>query len=172
MRNACKRKLNHNKAIAKAERVASAVDADALAKSYVSLIPNMMGSLRRHLRTAEGGDLRVGQFRMMMAVEGSPGLSISSAAEVVGLTLPSASKMVDELELSGFIIRGEDSKDRRRALLSLTPAGGAVLRSMQCAAERHFAAIFEPLTPMERAFLLWAAETLRPLFKPGARPAG
>ena len=42
-----------------------AVDADSLAKAFVSLIPQMMGSLRRHLRTAEGGDLRVGEFRMI-----------------------------------------------------------------------------------------------------------
>ena len=146
-----------------------AVDADSLAKAFVSLIPQMMGSLRRHLRTAEGGDLRVGEFRMMMAIAMSPELSISNAAEVMGLTLPSASKVADELVRAGFIQRREDRHDRRRSLLSLTPAGVAVLRTVQQAAEDHFAAIFEPLTPMERAFLLCAAETLRPLFRRSGR---
>jgi DNA-binding MarR family transcriptional regulator len=151
---------------------ASAVKADTLAKAFVSLIPHMMGSLRRHLRTAEGGDLRVGQFRMMMAIAMAPNLSMSNAAEVMGLTLPSASKVADELQRSGFVQRTEDSQDRRRALLSLTPAGIEVLHTVQRAAEEHFAAIFQPLTPMERGFLLCAAETLRPLFRPTAGSRG
>ncbi|MGC8623954.1 MAG: hypothetical protein ACP5VQ_01655, partial [Phycisphaerae bacterium] len=82
------------------------------------------------------------------------------------------SKVADELVREGFIQRREDRNDRRRALLSLTPAGGAVLRTVQQAAEDHFAAIFEPLTPMERAFLLCAAETLRPLFRCCERTGG
>ncbi len=171
MKTSLKKKLN-NESLPLPSMAALAVDADTLAKAFVSLIPHMMGSLRRHLRTAEGGDLRVGQFRMMMAIAMSPGISISDAADVMGLTLPSASKMTDELERFGFILRKEDCQDRRRSLLSLTSAGAAVLRTVQHAAENHFAAIFQPLTPMERAFLLCAAETLRPLFRPGSRPTG
>ena len=169
MKTSLKKKLN-NESLAPASAAASAVAADTLARAFVSLIPHMMGSLRRHLRTAEGGDLRVGQFRMMMAVAMSPELSISEAAEVMGLTLPSASKIADELARAGLLQRKEDHRDRRRSLLSLTPGGVAVLQSVQRAAENHFIQIFQPLTPMERGFLLCAAETLRPLFRPGARP--
>lgn len=164
-----KKKLNNSKWQAPVAAGVTDVNADRLAKAFVSLIPHMMGSLRRHLRTAEGGDLRVGQFRMMMAIAISPDLSISDAAEVMGLTLPSASKVADELARAGFVQRTEDSQDRRRSLLSLTPAGFAVLQTVQRAAEDHFAHIFQPLTAMERAFLLCAAETLRPLFRPGVR---
>ena len=168
MRSALKKKLN-GPLPAASSAAESTVAAATLAKAFVSLIPHMMGSLRRHLRTAEGGDLRVGQFRMMMAVAMSPELSISNAAEVMGLTLPSASKVADELARAGLLQRKEDRRDRRRSLLSLTPAGIAVLQSVQRAAEDHFIQIFQPLTPMERGFLLCAAETLRPLFRPGAR---
>ena len=169
MRSALKKKLNGS-VPARPSAAESTVQAATLAKAFVSLIPHMMGSLRRHLRTAEGGDLRVGQFRMMMAVALSPELSISDAAEVMGLTLPSASKVADELSRAGLLQRKEDRRDRRRSLLSLTPAGIAVLQSVQRAAEAHFIQIFQPLTPMERGFLLCAAETLRPLFRPGVRP--
>lgn len=168
MRNALKKKLNRPSPAA-LNAAEATVPTATLAKAFVSLIPHMMGSLRRHLRTAEGGDLRVGQFRMMMAVAMSPELSISNAAEVMGLTLPSASKVADELARAGLLQRKEDRRDRRRSLLSLTPAGIAVLQSVQRAAEDHFIQIFQPLTPMERGFLLCAAETLRPLFRPGAR---
>lgn len=168
MRSALKKKLNRPSPAA-LNAAEATVPTATLAKAFVSLIPHMMGSLRRHLRTAEGGDLRVGQFRMMMAVAMSPELSISNAAEVMGLTLPSASKVADELARAGLLQRKEDHRDRRRSLLSLTPAGIAVLQSVQRAAEDHFIQIFQPLTPMERGFLLCAAETLRPLFRPGAR---
>ena len=169
MKTSLKKKLN-NESLPLPSMAALAVDADTLAKAFVSLIPHMMGSLRRHLRTAEGGDLRVGQFRMMMAIAMSPKLSISNAAEVMGLTLPSASKIAEELARAGLVQRKEDCQDRRRLLLSLTSVGMEVLQTVQRAAEDHFANIFQPLTPMERAFLLCAAETLRPLFKPGVRP--
>ncbi len=166
MKTALKKKQRF--AVSPTPAAASAVNSATLAKAFVSLIPHMMGSLRRHLRTAEGGDLRVGQFRMMMAIAMAPDLSISNAAEVMGLTLPSASKVADELQRAGFVQRTEDRKDRRRALLSLTAAGIGVLQTVQRAAEEHFANIFQPLTPMERSFLLCAAETLRPLFRPAA----
>jgi len=169
MQSALKKKLNESVS-GLSVAAEPTVQAATLAKAFVSLIPHMMGSLRRHLRTAEGGDLRVGQFRMMMAVAMSPELSISDAAEVMGLTLPSASKVADELARAGLLQRKEDRRDRRRSLLSLTPGGVAVLQSVQRAAENHFIQIFQPLTPMERGFLLCAAETLRPLFRPGARP--
>ena len=107
---------------------------------------------------------------MMMAIAMSPKLSISNAAEVMGLTLPSASKIAEELARAGLVQRKEDCQDRRRLLLSLTSVGMEVLQTVQRAAEDHFANIFQPLTPMERGFLLCAAETLRPLFKPGVRP--
>ena len=169
IQNALQKKLNSQNMTASDLAIAEAVDAAALARAFVSLIPNMMGSLRRHLRTAEGGDLRVGQFRMMMAIAMESELSISNAAAVMGLTLPSASKVADELAREGLIQRREDRHDRRRSLLSLTPAGVVVLRSVQQAAEDHFAAVFSPLTPAERAFLRCAAETLRPLFRCSGR---
>jgi DNA-binding MarR family transcriptional regulator len=109
---------------------------------------------------------------MMMAIAMESELSISNAAAVMGLTLPSASKVADELVREGLIRRREDRRDRRRSLLSLTPAGVAVLRTVQKAAEDHFAAVFKPLTTAERTFLWCAAETLRPLFLCSGRISG
>ena len=137
---------------------------DFLARAYVSLIPQMMGSLRNHLRTLEGGDLRIGQFRMMLAIRMEENPSLSQVAEVVGLTLPSASKVVDELERRSLIRRQSDKLDRRRQNLSLTAEGMDVLEMVKRTAETHFAVLFSQLTPAERSFLLCAAETLRPLF--------
>ncbi len=142
----------------------SAVSPTTLGRAYVALIPQMMGSLRSHLRTLEGGDLRVGQFRMMMAIRMEDQPSLSQVAEFVGLTLPSASKVADELERRGLISRQPDKLDRRRQILSLTAQGMEVLEMVKRTAETHFAGLFSQLTSAERSFLLCAAETLRPLF--------
>lgn len=144
MRSALKKKLN-GPSLAASIAAESTVPAVTLAKAFVSLIPHMMGSLRRHLRTAEGGDLRAGQFRMMMAVAMSPELSISNAAEVMGLTLPSASKVADELARAGLLQRKEDRRDRRRSLLSfdyMTLRGVQRQIAMTCCKSPHTLARF------------------------------
>ena len=164
--------LKQNKSLASlladSGRVAGplAVDADMLAGAFLSLIPQMMGTLRRHIKAIGGRELRVGQFRMMLAIYMRKEISISQTAQCMGLTLPSASKMADDLERQKLIRRQADKKDRRRALLSLTPRGGEVLRNVMLSAQKHLAKIFGSLTPMERAFLFCAAQTLRPLFEP------
>ena len=143
------------------------VSPESLGRAYVALIPQMMGSLRSHLRTLEGGDLRVGQFRMMMAIRMENKPSLSQVAEFVGLTPPSASRVADELEIRGLITRRPDKLDRRRQILSLTAEGIEVLEMVKRTAETHFAGLFCNLTPAERSFLLCAADTLRPLFRVG-----
>ncbi len=142
------------------------VDAASLARAFLELIPQMMAVLRRHVRRAGGPELKMGQFRMMLAIYRRGELSISGAAERIGLTLPSASKLADGLERQRLIRRQADQRDRRRALLSLTAAGQRVLQSVMHSAQRHLAELFGPLTATERAFLFCAAQTLRPLFEP------
>ncbi len=144
------------------------VDADTLAGAFLSLIPQMMGTLRRHIRATGGREFRVGHFRMMLAIYMRKEISISQTARCMGLTLPTASKMADDLERRKLIRRQADKKDRRLALLSLTAPGSEVLQKMMLCAQKHLAEIFGSLTPMERAFLLCAAQTLRPLFDPPA----
>ena len=151
-----------------------------LARAYVALIPLMMGSLRRHLRTLEGGDLRMGPFRMLMAVHMETNPTLSRVAANMGLALPAASKIADELESRSYIARTPDLADRRKNILSLTAAGAQVMNVVKAAAEKHFADLFTALTPAERSFLLCAAETLRPVFgsagasapAAGAMPSG
>ena len=98
-----KKKLNNSKWQAPVAAGVTDVNADRLAKAFVSLIPHMMGSLRRHLRTAEGGDLRVGQFRMMMAIAISPDLSISDAAEVMGDAEARVARPVQQAQQLGML---------------------------------------------------------------------
>ncbi len=143
--------------------------AESLALGFVTLIPQMMGVLRRHLRAGPQLELRPGQFRMMLLLQMFGPASLSDVADRLGLTLPSASKLAEELGKIGFIARRTDLADRRRIVLSLTPSGGSALDAVQREAQRQLAELFEPLTAAERKFLACAVSVMRPLFaaKPG-----
>ncbi|MGC8552086.1 MAG: MarR family winged helix-turn-helix transcriptional regulator [Phycisphaerae bacterium] len=144
--------------------------AESLALGFVTLIPQMMGVLRRHLRAGPQLELRPGQFRMLLLLQMFGPASLSDVADRLGLTLPSASKLAEELGKLGFIARRTDQADRRRIVLSLTPSGRSALEAVQREAQRHLAELFEPLTAAERKFLACAVSVMRPLFaaKPGA----
>jgi len=58
---------------------------------------------------------------LMWLAEGS--LSLSGLAEAVGVDAPYATLIVDSLEERGLVERQPDPDDRRRKLVSLTPAG-------------------------------------------------
>lgn len=144
------------------------MEAQDLAAALLTLIPRMMATLRGQLQSVNGVELRGGQFRLLMIINSQRGISISEAAQLMGLTVPTTSKITDELTQQGLLARNTDVVDRRRARLSLTAHGKVVLETVSREARSHLAELLTPLTPMERAFLLCAVETLRPLFaQPG-----
>lgn len=143
--------------------------AESLALGFVTLIPQMMGVLRRHLRAGAQLELRPGQFRMLLLLQMFGPASLSDVADQLGLTLPSASKLAEELGKLGFIARRTDTADRRRIVLSLVPSGRSALDAVQTEAQHQLSELFEPLTAAERKFLACAVSVMRPLFaaKPG-----
>ncbi len=140
-----------------------------LAAALLTLIPRMMATLRQQLQSTDGLELRGGQFRLLMIVDAHHPISISRAACLLGLTVPTTSKIADELTQQNLLSRQSDAADRRRVLLSLTTHGKSVLETVSEAARTHLATLLKPLTPTERSFILCSVETLRPLFE---RPAG
>lgn len=55
---------------------------------------------------------------------------MGEVAERLQIRHHSVVELVDRLEKRGFVQRRSDNSDRRLVLLSLTPAGDAVLRSL------------------------------------------
>ena len=58
--------------------------------------------------------------------------------------------LLDELEEKGLIERRRDPSDRRRHVVSLTPAGAKALAQLRAIAKRVDDEFFEPLTATER----------------------
>ncbi len=63
-------------------------------------------------------------------------------AEAVGIEGPSLVRLLDQLGAAGLVVRKEDPTDRRAKVLSLTPAGRAVVATMETDLERLREQIF------------------------------
>ena len=87
-------------------------------------------------------------------------LTLKEAAESVHVSLPAASRMVDDLVRRGFVARTEDSEDRRMKRVRLTADGGAVIRRLNAARLSGFESFATTLTPTEREQLAQALGTL------------
>jgi DNA-binding MarR family transcriptional regulator len=115
--------------------------------------------------------LTIPQFRTLHFIQEHPGTSLSGTAEFLELTLPSTSKLVDQLVRRGMLARVDASDDRRRITLRITPTGDALLKNAQSLVCRHLAGLLLHLGDLE----LGALHTTLGLLKahlPSHRPPG
>jgi DNA-binding MarR family transcriptional regulator len=80
-------------------------------------------------------------------------LTLKEAAELVLISLPAASRTVDDLVRRGFVIRHEDAEDRRMKRVSPTEAGRSVVRRLNAARLSGLEEFVKTLTDGERAAL-------------------
>lgn len=76
--------------------------------------------------------LRIEYYRTLTAIERSPHRpSVGELADVLGVDPSTASRLVDRMASRGYVRREEDTDDRRRSTLELTPLGQSVLRKLR-----------------------------------------
>ena len=80
-------------------------------------------------------------------------LTLKEAAELVHVSLPAASRMVDDLVRRGFAQRREDLEDRRMKRVCLTDGGRAVISRLNAARLNGLVQFTETLTNPERRLL-------------------
>ncbi len=90
--------------------------------------------LRRFLQFSESAAAEVGlqpqQHQLLLQVAGAPegaAVTIAYAAERLGLRHNSTVELVDRSAREGLLARKTDTRDKRRAILRLTPKGRQVL---------------------------------------------
>lgn len=105
--------------------------ADQCASMLLVIVPRIMQALRVSIATLESPPLSVPQFRALYFLRARSGANLSATAEFLGLTLPSASKLIDHLVRRKLVARHSDSADRRRMTLRLTPKGESLLQGAQ-----------------------------------------
>jgi DNA-binding MarR family transcriptional regulator len=134
------------------------------AAGLLDVIPAVMRTIRAKMREDASVELSVVQFRALARADRSGGCSVSELAEHVGLTLPSASKLVERLVRRGYLRRRPDHHDRRVTLVASTRKGHDALESARRAAKRQLTAMLKDLPPVQRAHLAAALDALRPIF--------
>lgn len=106
-------------------------------------------------------ELSLTQIKLLHHLEdGSSELTLKEAAERVHVSLPAASRMVDDLVRRGFVVRNEDAEDRRMKRVRLTGGGAAVIRRLNAARLSGLEQFAGTLTDAERERLAAALSTL------------
>ncbi|HMD89417.1 MAG TPA: MarR family transcriptional regulator [Anaerolineaceae bacterium] len=134
------------------------------AREVLDVIPAVMRAIRTEMRSHRSSDLSVPQFRALTFINKNPGSSLLSLAEHLGLTSPSACRMIDGLVGRGLVARQTSLKDRRMVNLSLTEAGISMLEISRKGTLENLAMIFSSLTLAEQNTIMDAMKIMRPLF--------
>lgn len=137
---------------------------EVCASDVLEVVPLVMRNIRREMRNNRGSDLSVPQLRTLVFLNNNEGASLSDVAEYIGLTLPSASKLVDGLVVRNIIIRQSSEDDRRRVKLSLSSIGRDTLHISYEATLSYLAQLLAALSETDRQVVAQAMHILRPLF--------
>ncbi|MBV9194923.1 MAG: MarR family transcriptional regulator [Solirubrobacterales bacterium] len=106
-------------------------------------------------------DLSLTQIKLLHHLDEEPReITLKEGAERVHVSLPAASRMVDDLVRRGFVERHEDAEDRRMKRVRVTPAGRAVIRRLNAARLNGLTKFTESLTDAERRALAIALSQL------------
>jgi DNA-binding MarR family transcriptional regulator len=101
---------------------------------------------------AHAAGLAPRQHQALLAIKGHPGgaqMTVGDLAERLGIRHHSAVGLVDRLVDSGYLIRRRaDDRDRRRAILSLTPSGEKALAALSAAHREELHRIAPLLGPL------------------------
>ncbi|WP_028646703.1 MarR family winged helix-turn-helix transcriptional regulator [Nocardiopsis sp. CNT312] len=108
-----------------------------------------------HARTRSGqshGELTLTQVLLMEAVRGLDEPSVGSVARCVGVSSPSATRMIQQLERKGMVARRRSARDERSTVVGITEEGERVLavrrRALEAKQRRMYDAIRPSLRPM------------------------
>jgi DNA-binding MarR family transcriptional regulator len=141
----------------------------ALARALSEIAALVVRQVRAELHRHHPLGLSYTQIRALSAVRSRPGTSLGEVAVFVGLGLPTASKVVDELVRQALVERRAAPEDRRRLELRITAEGAELLNRAVAPARASVAELLEPLDAEERAVVARALALLQPLLVPGER---
>ena len=119
---------------------AGAASAAECATQLIAVVPGVMDALRASMRGNIGDALSVPQFRCLGFIARNPGCSVSEVATFLGVTMPTASAMVDRLVRAAHVVAVTSSADRRRTELRVNAPGKALLDRIRAGARRDMAA--------------------------------
>ncbi len=134
------------------------------ARELLEVVPAVMRFIRSQMRSHRGLSLSVAQFRTLVFIERSAGISLGGVAEHLGLTPPSACKLIDGLEGRGLITRTPSPEDRRRVAIEITAAGKRCVGDARRETRRSLSGVLSALDEGSRGEITAAMGMLRSVF--------
>lgn len=165
------RSVSLRRAVARPGESPTAADAEAAAERVMQVLPRVMDAMRQAMRAQlDGPDgaatvpLTVPQFRGLNFVDHQPGASVGALAGFLGVSMATASAMVDRLLRAGYLQAQPSAADRRRVELRLCEAGKAVLEAMRRRTQGDLARALAGRQPPELAALIASLGVLEAAF--------
>ncbi len=144
------------------------VSAGQCAREVLETVPVLMRYIRAQMRSHRGADLSVPQLRTLLFVNRNQGAALGSLAEHLGLTSPSASKLVEELVKRKLLARSPSTADRRKISLGISPAGKRLLETVLKDTQGKLSAALAALAADDLQAVDQAMAALRNCFALGA----
>lgn len=138
--------------------------ATEVAGALLLALPQVMDAFRGVMRRQLDPALSVPQFRALRFVAQARHASVSELAAFLGVTLPTASVMVDRLLKAELVAARVSARDRRRTELEATARGVALMEQVRRGAQRELAQRLGPLTGDELACVTQALTLLQRSF--------
>lgn len=123
-----------------------------------------MWAIRFGMREAAGKELTVPQFRVMAQLWKQPSTN-GDLAEIIGVSVPAMSRLVDGLVEGGLVTRFPEVRDRRQIRLELTLSGRRTFQRLKRHTQGVFSARFSELSETERGKLQEGLAVLGKLFQ-------
>ncbi len=133
-----------------------------LAADLYALVVHLHKNCNSDLFEAVGVlELTLTQIKLLHHLEDAEReLTLKEGAELVHVSLPAASRLVEDLVRRGFVDRNEDAEDRRMKRVHLTDSGRSVIRQLNAARLTGLERFAHTLTKTERRALAHALSEL------------
>ena len=135
------------------------------ASSSAERLALVVGRLNRRMQAATGG-LSHGLLSALAMIAKHGPLRLSDLAQLEGVSAPSMTRTVAELEARGFVLRGPDPDDGRAVLVAVAEAGADAILAARATRAAVVSELLEELTPAEIAAITAALPALERLCDP------
>lgn len=128
------------------------VSAEEIARAADSLFVAM-----RRTRSAGAnhfGGLSLAQVALLEPLGTESNIPVGRLAGSADVSVPTATRMLQQLETKGIVLRRRSPEDERRVLVSLTDEGARLLSTLQIRLRERQALAYEAFTPAERGQLV------------------
>lgn len=126
---------------------------------YLLAASSEAASHQFHLRVRELG-LRVPEWRVLACLHDQDGLMLTQLARYALLEQSRMTRIVDQMEKRGLVVRKSDQEDGRRVWVHLTEAGQNLSDQVVDDAKQHETALLSALSPEDAMMIKPTLERL------------